>query len=109
MKLEDLINKTTLTDVMEGLAMIPDKTVHCVVSSPPYWALRDYKIPPTDWPEITFYLFGFPITIPAMTCQLGLEKTPMEFIAHIVYIFREVNRVLRDDGTLWVNMGDCYN
>jgi DNA modification methylase len=61
-------------------------SVQCVVTSPPYWGLRDYGIPG----------------------QLGLESTPEEYITKMVEVFREVRRVLRDDGTVWLNMGDCY-
>ena len=56
------------------------------VTSPPYWGLRDYGHPE----------------------QIGLEPTPAEYVAHMVEVFREVRRVLRDDGTLWLNLGDCY-
>jgi DNA modification methylase len=68
--------------------MIPlrDESVHCCVTSPPYWGLRDY----------------------GLAGQLGLEKTPEEYVAHMVEVFREVRRVLRRDGTLWLNLGDCY-
>lgn len=73
-------------DVMEGLRQLADQSVHCVVTSPPYWGLRDYGIPG----------------------QIGLEPTPDAFVARLVDVFREVNRVLRDDGTLWLNLGDSY-
>lgn len=113
MKIEELLNRVTLGDVIDILPLIPDKSVHCVVTSPPYYAVRDYKIEPTAWPEVTFKIsFGtiaFDITIPAMVCQLGHEPTPEAFVGHMVYIFRQVRRILRDDGTLWMNMGDCYN
>lgn len=68
--------------------MIPlaDKSVNCCVTSPPYWGLRDYGV----------------------AGQLGLERTPEEYIVQMVQVFREVKRVLRDDGTLWLNMGDSY-
>jgi DNA modification methylase len=56
------------------------------VTSPPYWGLRDYGV----------------------KGQLGLEKTPDQYVARIVELFREVRRVLREDGTLWLNLGDCY-
>lgn len=65
---------------------LKDNSVHCVVTSPPYWALRDYGEPG----------------------QLGLEPTPEEYIEKMVQVFREVWRVLRDDGTLWLNLGDTY-
>jgi DNA modification methylase len=65
---------------------LADKSVHTVVTSPPYWGLRDYGV----------------------EGQLGLEKTPEEYVEKLVQIFREVRRVLRDDGTCWVNLGDSY-
>ena len=68
------------------LATLPANTVHTCVTSPPYWGLRDYGV----------------------KGQLGLEKTPKEYVASMVMLFREVRRVLRDDGTLWLNLGDCY-
>jgi DNA modification methylase len=63
-----------------------DKSVHCCVTSPPYFGLRDYGV----------------------SGQLGLERTPDEYVAGMVAVFREVKRVLRDDGTLWLNIGDSY-
>ena len=97
-------------DVLAGLALLADKSVHCAITSPPYWGLRDYGIPPTDWPAITFIpVAGLPpITIPAMSAVHGLEPGPWSYVAHAVHIFRQVHRVLRDDGTLWLNLGDCY-
>lgn len=62
-------------------------SVQCVVTSPPYWLLRDYKVPG----------------------QTGQEPTPAEFVAELVGVFREVWRVLRDDGTVWLNIGDSYS
>ncbi len=73
-------------DVLSGLSSLPDRSIHCCVTSPPYWGLRDY----------------------GNDGQLGLEKTPDEYIAGMVAVFREVKRVLRDDGTLWLNIGDSY-
>ena len=70
-------------DVLEGLKRLPDESVQCCVTSPPYWGLRDYGV----------------------DGQLGLEGTPDEYIAKMVSVFAEVRRVLRDDGTLWLNMG----
>ena len=72
---------------MERLQEIPDGSVHCCVTSPPYWGLRDYQ----------------------EDDQLGLEPTPEEYVANMVGVFREVRRVLRNDGTLWLNLGDSYN
>lgn len=73
-------------DVMAGLAAIEDQSVQCCVTSPPYWGLRDYGV----------------------DGQIGLEKTPEEYVNKMVEVFGEVRRVLRDDGTLWLNIGDCY-
>ena len=73
-------------DVLDRLRELPDESVHCVVTSPPYWALRDYGV----------------------EGQIGLEQTPDEFIARLVEVFAEVRRVLRRDGVCWVNMGDSY-
>ena len=71
----------------EVLATLPESSVHCCVTSPPYFGLRDYGV----------------------AGQIGLEPTPDEFVAQLVAVFREVRRVLRDDGTLWLNLGDSYN
>lgn len=98
-------------DVREQLATLTDASVHCIVTSPPYWALRDYGSEPVDWPAVDYTpMSGMPapIDIPAMRCSLGLEPTPEAFIGHMVLVFRELFRVLREDGTAWVNMGDCY-
>jgi DNA modification methylase len=73
-------------DVRERLAELPDASVQCCVTSPPYWGLRDYGI----------------------DSQLGLEPTPDAYVASMVAVFREVRRVLREDGTLWLNVGDSY-
>jgi len=73
-------------DVMDGLAQLEDASVHCVVTSPPYWWLRDYGV----------------------AGQIGLEETPQEYVSRMVEVFREVRRVLRPDGTAWVNLGDTY-
>ena len=73
-------------DVLDGLRSLPDESVQCVVTSPPYWGLRDY----------------------GCEGQIGLEATPQAFIARLVDVFREVRRVLRKDGTCWVNLGDSY-
>lgn len=78
--------------VMEGdciskLRDLPSGHVHCCVTSPPYYRLRDYGV----------------------DGQIGLEESPEEFVAKLVDVFREVRRVLRDDGTLWLNLGDGYS
>lgn len=73
-------------DCREALREMPDESVHCCVTSPPYFGLRDY----------------------GHVGQLGLEPTPEEYITGMVEVFREVRRVLRNDGTLWLNIADSY-
>jgi len=73
-------------DVRDSLRGLPDGAVRCVVTSPPYWGLRDY----------------------GHDGQIGLEQTPDEYVAEMIGVFREVRRVLADDGTLWLNLGDSY-
>lgn len=73
-------------DCMARLAELPDQSVHCCVTSPPYFGLRDY----------------------GHDGQIGLEDSPDEYVARLVEVFREVRRVLRDDATLWLNLGDSY-
>lgn len=65
---------------------LADKSIHTIVTSPPYYGLRDYQV----------------------SGQLGLEPTPDEYVANLVQVFRECKRILRDDGTLWLNIGDSY-
>lgn len=73
-------------DVRTRLRQLADNSIHCIVTSPPYWGLRDYGV----------------------DGQIGLEASPAEFIATMVDVFEELRRVLRPDGTCWVNMGDSY-
>lgn len=73
-------------DVRQRLAELPDCSVQTCVTSPPYWGLRDY----------------------GHDGQIGLEQTPDEYVQEMVKVFREVRRVLADDGTLWLNLGDSY-
>lgn len=73
-------------DVLAGLAGLPDESVQCCVTSPPYWGLRDYGTPG----------------------QIGLEPTIEEFVAKMVEVFREVRRAMRKDGVLFLNLGDSY-
>lgn len=99
------------SDWVLGLKKLPESSVQCCVTSPPYWGLRDYGSPPSKWPEIDFQpMPGMQdVTVPEMECCLGREPTPEAYVAHIVHGFREVYRVLKDDGTLWLNLGDSYN
>lgn len=98
-------------DVLSCLGPRPDNSVHCVVTSPPYWILRNYDIPETFWPAMEFIpVVGLPpVQVPAWYGCFGMEPDPWAFVGHMVLIFRELRRVLRDDGTLWLNLADCYS
>lgn len=98
-------------DCLESLTRLEAESVQCFVTSPPYWALRDYGVPKTAWPEVVFSpMAGLPpLTIPAMECCHGLETDLWAYVAHEVAVFREVRRVLRKDGLLWLNLGDTYS
>jgi DNA modification methylase len=102
------INTILQGDALHWLPKLPAASVHCCVTSPPYWGLRDYGIAPTKWPAVTYTIFGKKHRVKAMTCCLGLEPTPEAFTGHIVLLFRQLHRVLRNDGTLWLNLGDSY-
>ncbi|MFH1226787.1 MAG: site-specific DNA-methyltransferase [Planctomycetota bacterium] len=147
--MKDYLNKIIVGDVRDKLKELPDQSVHCVITSPPYYGLRDYKVPPLIWggdskcrhiwkehkmppkgghikpdnmpnvganrseqEEGISIRFGY-TSISCVKCNawrgsLGLEPTPELYVAHLVEIFREVKRVLRDDGTFWLNIGDSY-
>lgn len=80
------INHIYNSECLSGLKDLPANSIHCCVTSPPYYGLRDY----------------------GNDAQIGLEKTPEEYIQKLVDVFREVSRVLTKDGTLWLNIGDSY-
>lgn len=80
------INKIIQGDVSDVLKSLPDESVDCCITSPPYFGLRDYGVDK----------------------QIGLEKTPEEYIKRLVDVYREVRRVLKKDGTAWLNLGDSY-
>ena len=79
-------NEILIGNCLDVLPTLEEQSVHTCVTSPPYWGLRNYQVDE----------------------QLGLEETPEEYVANMVQVFREVKRVLRDDGTLWLNLGDTY-
>jgi len=95
---------------LDLLREMPAGSVQCCLTSPPYWGLRDYGDPGKEWPEVTFSpMPGLPsMTVPASCEPLGLESDPWAYVGHIVALFREVRRVLRDDGVLFLNLGDSY-
>ena len=81
------LNKIYNMDWIEGLNLLDNNSIDCCITSPPYWGLRDY----------------------GQDDQLGLEKTPDDYVAKMVLGFREVKRVLKPEGTLWLNLGDSYS
>ncbi len=85
-ELNTKINHIFEGDCIETMKLMPDKSVNCCVTSPPYYGLRDY----------------------GHEGQIGLEETPEQFVSKLVDVFREVKRVLKNDGTLWLNLGDSY-
>lgn len=93
---------------LDVLAALPAASVQVCVTSPPYYGLRDYGTERIEWPEVKYSMFGHEVLVPAGRASLGLEETPEAFVGHMVAIFREVRRVLKSDGTCWVNMGDSY-
>ena len=138
-----------ICDCIEGMKQMPDNSVHCVVTSPPYWGLRDYGTakweggdekcdhkPDKEWLSRNFTssssigkaIEGNDAQFKAATArwyksdgscpkcgairidhQIGLEQTPDEYVANMTEVFREVRRILREDGNLWLNLGDSYN
>jgi DNA modification methylase len=80
------LNRILHGDIREVARQLPDCSVHCIVTSPPYWRLRDYGV----------------------EGQLGMESTPAAYVKALVGVFAALRRVLRDDGTLWLNLGDSY-
>lgn len=122
-----------VADALTGLATLPDQSVRTCVTSPPYWGLRDYGTgdfeggdpscdhvaPPTGGPSAKGQRGKFSsdgqYKDECKKCgairvdhQLGLEPTPEQYVENLVQVFREVKRVLTDDGTLWLNLGDSY-
>ncbi|MBX3117422.1 MAG: site-specific DNA-methyltransferase [Fimbriimonadaceae bacterium] len=81
-----LLSRMIIGDALTELKKLPGESVNCCVTSPPYWQLRDYRV----------------------DGQIGLENDPSQYISKLVAVFREVRRVLRKDGTLWLNLGDTY-
>jgi site-specific DNA-methyltransferase (cytosine-N4-specific) len=143
MTLDDMIGKIICGDCRELLKKLPDNSIHCCVTSPPYWGLRDYGVEPTVWggkADCEHEWGGIkikPIKLQAgnpefqrewrehatnekssqgqfcIHCNawlgcLGLEPTFELYLDHLIEIFREVKRVVRKDGSIWVNLGDSY-
>lgn len=128
-------NKVFQGNVLNGFGDIPDETVNCIVTSPPYWSLRDYgtatweggdpncihktslydpeKMSPIQSGNIGSIGVGALFVCPKCGAkrvdeQLGLEHTPEEYVHHMVQVFSECWRILRKDGVFWLNIGDTY-
>lgn len=82
-------------EALTALRHLPADSVDCIVTSPPYWACRDYGVPPVMWRD-------------GSAVPLGLETSPVAYVDHLCEVFEESRRVLKDSGTLWVNLGDVY-
>lgn len=87
--------QTLATDALSGLRSLPDKAVQVGLTSPPFYLLRRYGTP-TTWPD-------------GWEGELGHESHPNDFVRHLLNVFDEVWRVLKDDGCLWVNLADTFN
>lgn len=81
-----MVNEYRIGDCTEVMSTLPDGFAQCCITSPPYWGLRDY----------------------GCAGQIGIEETPQQYVGRMVEVFEGVRRVLRDDGTLWLNLGDSY-
>ncbi|MEI8388271.1 MAG: site-specific DNA-methyltransferase [bacterium] len=90
-----IINEVMMGDSLNVLRKIPDSYVDCVVTSPPYWGLRDYSTNPVLWND-------------GWAGELGQEPDFNQYVSHLCDIFDEAKRVLKDTGTCWVNLGDTY-
>lgn len=108
-------HSTLVGDARTLLRSLASESVHCVVTSPPYWGLRDYGLPAAVFDGDSSHEHSFAPGRHGSTCScgawlgwLGAEPTPKAYTAHLVDIFREVRRVLRRDGTMWLNVGDSY-
>ena len=89
------LNKIHTGHALEILKTFPDSSINMCITSPPYWGLRDYKTDPVKWQD-------------GWLGELGTEPDFNAYINHLCDIFDEVKRVLKDDGTCWVNIGDTY-
>jgi DNA modification methylase len=104
------MNGIIVGDVLDLAVTLPPASVQAIVTSPPYWGQRDYGLPPTAWPEVTFVPFDScpPVTIPVWRGCLGREETPLAYTAHLTHVFRLLRAALHPTGTAWLNLGDAY-
>src|SRR3990167_7698912 len=109
------INKIYNMDCVEGMKLLQNESIDMQITSPPYWALRDYGNPVERvWNVVEGceHQWGdsgsFCLKCNAWKGQLGLEPSYQLYLKHLIDIFKEVKRVLKKDGTCWVNLGDTY-
>ena len=97
-------------DALELAAQLEPRSVNCIMTSPPYFGMRDYNLPPTDWPALEYVpMAGLPpVAVAAWSGCLGNEPTLEMYVAHLVAIFDRLRNALRDDGVAWLNLGDSY-
>lgn len=96
---------------LEVLSVMPSEVIHVACTSPPYYQLRQYQgVKASWWPEVNYQpMAGLPeVTVPGMDACLGNEPDLNAYIGHLVLIFRQLKRVLRKDGTFWLNIGDSF-
>ena len=95
---------------LDELAKLKPKSFQACITSPPYWGLRDYGDKGQQWPAVSYApMSGLSaLEIPEQLAALGLEPDSAAYVGHLVEVFRAVRRVLRDDGTLWLNLGDSF-
>lgn len=91
-----ILDRIHCVDALTGLKRLPENSVDCILTSPPYWGTRDYGLKATTWPD-------------GVKSVLGLEPHPDLFIVHLCEVFDAAKRVLKEGGTLWVNLGDAYH
>jgi DNA modification methylase len=97
-------------DNLDIIPTLPRGSVQTIVTSPPYYGLRDYGLPPSQYPAIEYApMAGLPpVVVEAQAVCLGLEQSLFAYVAHLVHIFRLLRDVLKDDGTVFLNIGDSY-
>lgn len=104
------INTVHHGHALELARQLSDDFLSLILTSPPYFGLRNYDLPPTDWPAVEYSpMAGLPpVSIPAWAGCLGLEPDPLMYVGHLVALFRELRRALHPSGSLWLNLGDNY-
>lgn len=110
---KDKLNTIINSDCLTALKKLPDESIDCVVTSPPYWSLRNYDTHPVIWDgkENCKHQWknNYCLLCNAWQGEIGAEPTTSLYIEHLCSIFDELQRVLKSTGTCWINLGDIYN